>query len=222
LLMALIWGRKDRVRQAEAVLQYAPSAGGPRRLPLVFAFLLALMIYGGIEMPTLPKVVGMVALALGLALTAAKSMDRDELMSWLRETGLLVKLVVPVLVPAVLIIGAIAYYTPILFIDKYLGYRNPFATVYSAVFGSLMYFPILTEVAFVKAFLKNHMDVGPAFALLLTGSGLSLPGMILIGRAMGAGRVVTYVLIVLALVLVTSAIFAQSIGAYICPCQSGP
>jgi len=222
LLMALIWGRKDRVRQAEAVLQYAPSAGGPRRLPLVFAFLLALMIYGGIEMPTLPKVVGMVALALGLALTAAKSMDRDELMSWLRETGLLVKLVVPVLVPAVLIIGAIAYYTPILFIDKYLGYRNPFATVYSAVFGSLMYFPILTDVAFVKAFLKNHMDVGPAFALLLTGSGLSLPGMILIGRAMGAGRVVTYVLIVLALVLVTSAIFAQSIGAYICPCQSGP
>lgn len=220
LLMALVWGRKDRIRQAEAALEFAPIDGGPKRLPLVFAFLLALMIYGGIEMPTLPKAIGMVALGLGLLLTVAKSMDRDQVMSWLHETGLLVKLVVPILVPAVLIIGAIAHFTPLLFIDKYLGYRNPFATLYAALFGSLMYFPILTEVAFTKAFLKNHMDVGPAFSVLLTGSGLSLPGMILIGRAMGIWRVVTYVLILLILVLIVSAIFAQSIGAYICPCQN--
>jgi len=220
LLMALIWGRRDRVRQAEAALQFAPVEGGPRRLPLVFGFLLALMVYGGIEMPTMPKVAGMVALALGLVLTVARSMDRDQLMSWLRETGLLVKLVVPILVPAVLIIGAIAHFTPLAFISHYLGYRNPFATLYATLFGALMYFPILTEVAFTKAFLKNSMDVGPAFALLMTGAGLSLPGMILIGRAMGLWRMVTYVLVLIALVMVAAWLFTQSIGLYICPCQS--
>jgi len=64
------------------------------------------------------------------------------------------------------------------------------------------------------------MDVGPAFALLMTGAGLSLPGMILIGRAMGLWRMVTYVLVLIALVMVAAWLFTQSIGLYICPCQS--
>jgi len=55
-----------------------------------------------------------------------------------------------------------------------------------------MYFPILTEIPFVKAFLKQGMGVAPAMAILLGGPGVSLPGAILIARFFGWKKMLVY------------------------------
>jgi len=94
------------------------------------------------------------------------------------------------------------------------------ATLSASLFGSLMYFPVLTEVAFTKAFLKVfQIGVGPAVALLLTGPGLSLPGMILIQRYVGLKKVIVYWLVMVTLSTTAAYIFGNVVGPYICSCQ---
>ena len=81
-----------------------------------------------------------------------------------------------------------------------------------------MYFPILTEVVFVKAFLKLGMDVGPALAILLAGAGTSLPGFILIGRFVGWKKVSVYFVLSVAFELLFATAIAMFLGDYICAC----
>jgi uncharacterized membrane protein YraQ (UPF0718 family) len=89
-----------------------------------------------------------------------------------------------------------------------------------ATFGSFMYFPILTEVAFTKAFLRLN-DLPPALGLilLLTGSGLSLPGMILVARAIGVNKVAVYVVTLIILTALTGLIGYHVQLKYMCPCM---
>ena len=93
------------------------------------------------------------------------------------------------------------------------------ANLGAALFGSLMYFPMLTEVAFAKALLKvMGVGVGPAMALILTAPGLSLPGMIILHRIVGWKRLVAYSLVVTVLATAAGYFFGSQWGAYICSC----
>ena len=93
----------------------------------------------------------------------------------------------------------------------------------AAVFGSIMYFPILTEVPFTKALLKdNIIAVGPALALLINGPGVSLPGAILIGRVFGWKKAVLYEALEMLLGGTVGLLFGKIHGDYTCPCQTGP
>ena len=139
-----------------------------------------------------------------------------------------VKLVVPVLLPAVLIIGAIAAFIDVKLVYRLVGTVPENAGIWdqlrpiaiAAVSTKLMYFPILTEVAFTKAFLKLGMGVGPALAILLTGPGTSLPGMILIGRSIGWTKAVAYEALVVLATVAYAGLFAGEIGRYICACMN--
>jgi uncharacterized membrane protein YraQ (UPF0718 family) len=81
-----------------------------------------------------------------------------------------------------------------------------------------MYFPILTEVPFVKMFLQLGMGVGPGLALLLTGPGLSLPGMIIVRQVLGTRKLLAYVGLMILGVTLTAWLFSVWMGDYLCPC----
>ena len=93
-------------------------------------------------------------------------------------------------------------------------------TFLAALFGAVMYFPILTEVAFVKGLLLQQVAVAPALAILLTGPGLSLPGLILVRRVAGIKKMVVYFCLMVILATAISYLFGQIYGRYLCTCQA--
>ena len=241
LLMTLMFRREARQLREDQAAMPVPDGHMERRLWLLFGILLAMVVFGswqsdvvfppaGSEHP--PSAWWPLALGLGL-LTAAlvalmhKSYAADERQAFLSESWGLVKLVVPVLLPAVLIIGAIATFVDVKLVYRLVGQAPAGSGLWAAfrpillgsAFGELMYFPILTEVAFTKAFLKLGMDVGPALALLIAGPGSSFPGFIIIARAIGWRKAALYEVVVIAITALYAAVFASRIGSYICSCM---
>jgi len=227
--MALLFRGHAAEADAPAVqtVRTAPDTESHRRIWLLFALLLGLVVFGAIETGWLVKLVGMLAIAAATAALLGISFRPEEIRTWAAETWRLIKLVVPVLLPAVLVIGAIAAFIDIKLVYRMLGpapegsgfLREMQPILVADVFGALMYFPILSEVAFTKAFLKLGMDVGPALAVLLTGAGLSLPGMFIVARAVGWRKVIVYQCIVIVLTAALAAFFASEVGQYICACM---
>ena len=230
LLMALLF-RKDAAEQREqaaaAKARLADAQGSHAHVWGLFGLLLAAVVYGAWEMPWTPKILGMVALAAVIALLVWRRFEAEEVKQWMTETYGLVKLVIPVLLPAVVIIGALAAYVDVKLVYHLVGpapsdasyLRELRPIVIADLFGALMYFPILSEVAFAKAFLKLGMEVGPALAVLLTGAGLSLPGAVIVARAIGWRKVLVYQALVIVIAGAFAAFFGSEIGQYICACM---
>jgi uncharacterized membrane protein YraQ (UPF0718 family) len=182
--------------------------------------------------------------ALLVALFAWRRFERSELREWAGETWGLVKLVIPILIPSILIIAFVASRIPIhayevlnegstladwddaLFTGTSFTETEAFQTLRSTslggVFGSLMYFPILMEIVTTKTLLKEiSLGTGAALALLLTGPGLSLPGGIMVARAIGTRKVAVYMLLVMVMAIVAGLLFFQIVGRYECVCKEG-
>ena len=223
----------------EATVAAAGQAKLEGRLWALFGTLAVAVVFGAWEMPWTPKLIGVgvfAVLLVALALWLFESYERQE---WLHETWGLVKLVVPVLLPAVLIIGLLATYIDVKLVYHLVGAPTDLAPahdlaghlhnfwanfrpiLFADLFGEVMYFPILTEVAFTKAFLKLGMTVGPALALLLTGPGTSLPGAIIVARAVGWKKAVVFELLCVVFTAIFALIFVGQIGQYICSCMMG-
>jgi uncharacterized membrane protein YraQ (UPF0718 family) len=83
-----------------------------------------------------------------------------------------------------------------------------------------MYFPMLTEIAFVKGLLIYRFAVGPTLALLLGGPGLSLPGLLLVARVAGWKKAIAYWLITLVLITLVAYALGSFWGDYMCPCTT--
>jgi len=218
LLMAWLFARQECTRTDD--LYYGDETGkaaGP--LLALVGLLLASVVLGGLDNLAFGVRLGLVA---GVFAVIAGVLRRwftpAEVRNWLGHTWKLVKLVLPILLPAVFVIGILSRYVPLNWVYGLVG-RNTLPSIFGAtVFGSLMYFPILTEVPFVKMFLQLGMGVGPGLALLLTGPGLSLPGMLIVRKVLGTQRLLAYVGLLILLVTLTGWLFSAFIGDYICPC----
>lgn len=228
--MSLAFRREGRARREQAALQALQSPEqdtGGARVWALFVLLLLLVGYGAWGLPWTPRLIGCGILAMAIAGLIWWRFTADDLRNWATETWGLVRLVVPILLPAVLIIGAAAAFTDIKVVDRWLGasaaggWLGEMQPVLAAdVFGALMYFPILTEVAFAKALLKEFfVKPAPALAVLLTGAGLSLPGLFIVGRAVGWRKAAVYELLVIALTTGLCWLFASEVGEYICKCM---
>ena len=242
LLMTLIYRREAKdLHETQAVADFADDDGITPRLWGLFALLLAMVIFGSWQSDVVfpppganhlpgswvPLAVGLGVLTVALVCVMLEAFSADERQTWLAESYSLVKLVVPVLLPAVLIIGAIATFIDVKLVYHLVGaapagsgwWGTTRPILIGSVFGELMYFPILTEVAFTKAFLKLGMDVGPALALLIAGPGSSLPGFIIVARAIGWAKALIYEVLVILVTAAYALVFASKIGDYICSCM---
>ncbi len=233
IMMAFVFRREEAAREKEAQAAAALSVHThpTKRIVTLFALLFAMMIIGSIKQTEISlltwpiKIAVMVGIAGLTAFLSWKWFDVEELKDWGMETWKLVRVIVPVLIVSVLIIGYIATAVKLTTLQK-LGITsstgdNIWSALIVATFGSFMYFPILSEVAFTKAFLKmNDLETGLALILLLTGSGLSLPGMYLIARAIGVKKVAVYVGVLILLTAVAGLLFGKYIGDFVCPCVS--
>ncbi len=219
--MARVFGRHkgnphhDKVR-AEAL----PFASSPGAVAVLFAILLALLVLGSIRI-SWPVRFGLTAPPLLLLVVlASRVLDRVQTRQWLRETVRLLVQVIPILIPAVLVMGLLAQWAPLDVTRSLAGKNSLGMNLGAATTGAFMYFPIMTEVAFVKTLLKiMDLSIGPAMALLLTAPGLSLPGMLIVRKDIGLKRLAIYVGTIVVLSTIAGMFFGSTWGAYLCSCK---
>lgn len=220
LLMARIFGERQDHKPPTADLGSISMGPSGRVTTAILGLLLYLLVansfHFGLATNLLLAAPGVVALIV----VCIVGLRRDHVELWARETWRLLMKVIPILIPAVLIIGFAAQHVPLTATRWLSGSNGILRNFVAALFGSLMYFPILTEVPFVKTMLKvMGMGIGPGMALLLTAPGLSLPGMIIVSREIGWKRLSVYVVCILLLATLTGWFFGSEWGAYICNCQ---
>lgn len=220
VLMARLFGQ-GRLEGGAPLAALPADGAGPGRgaTGTLLAALLYLLVVGAFRVSPVTRLALTAPAALAIVAVAVFKLGRSNTRLWLRETWGLIRLVVPILLPAVLIIGLLAMHTPLTVTRWMSGNNSLGANAGAALFGSLMYFPILTEVALAKALLKvMGAGIGPVMALILTAPGLSLPGMIILRNVVGWKRLLTYVGIVTVLAALAGALFGSQWGAYICSC----
>jgi len=210
------------------------------RLIFLFGILFAILIIGSSlgslgssaiidKTGTRLKIMAFCVLVILLIGLVASKFKKFEVLDWLKQTFKLIKMIVPLFIISILVIGVIAKYVDIHWIHNLLTAKKDVlgnrlfmptlrTTFFGTLFGELMYFPILSEVIFTKAFLKLGMDIGPALAILLAGAGTSLPGFILIRKFVGWKKLGAYFMASVILELAFATIIAMSIGDYICAC----
>lgn len=161
-------------------------------LGLLVASLLApnYLIQGG---PYSRKVIVWATATLLVAAYAGWKKTREEIRRWLEETWWFVRIIFPLLLLGVFIVGIIGAALPRTWIEGYLGGSGLLASFFATMLGSISYFATMTEAPFVHTLMGLGMGKGPALALLLTGPGLSLPNWLAIGRVFGAKKAAVYV-----------------------------
>lgn len=200
LAMALLFRRREaaRPRPAGAAARVRGLRRPWRAAGTLGALVLALLL-GASPLPTALRVALSVALLAGLATVHLVWLDRDDFYDWMTETYKLLKLVVPLLLLAVLLIAVVAKVVPVGALTALMGDNGPLSTVTASVFGALMYFPILSEVVLAKTLLVQGVAAGPVFSILLSGAGLSLPGILLVRTVLGGRETVAYLVLLVAL-----------------------
>ena len=219
-VMACVFGREQRGVAPTATVGVLSSDASVEPAMTVTGLLLALLVLGSIEMGIGVRAIITLPLFGAVVGVAYFWLDRDRCVVWLREAGGLVLRVIPILVPAVIAIGYLAQKVP-LTATRWLSGSNGFgANGGAALLGALMYFPIMTETAFTKTLLKvMGISTGPAMAILLTAPGLSLPGMVIVGREIGIRKLLTYVFVLVCLATACGVFFGSNWGSYLCNCE---
>jgi len=128
------------------------------------------------------------------AIYAWKALTSEEIKSFLRETWWFMKLIFPLLLVGVFLVGVLGKLLPEDWITHWLGGNGVMASFIATTIGAVSYFATMTEAPFVDTLMKLGMGKGPALALLLTGPGLSLPNWIAIARVFGIKKSFVYVI----------------------------
>ncbi len=132
-------------------------------------------------------------LTLATAAYAWWTLSKDQIVQWLQETWWFVRIIFPLLLAGVFLVGVIGYLLPEAWIREWLGGNSLSASFLATLIGAVSYFATMTEAPFVDTLMNMGMGQGPALALLLTGPGLSLPNWLAIARVFGVRQALVYV-----------------------------
>lgn len=246
--MALVFRREERARQEQVynnpgIALVEQPAEETRRAGIFLGALVLIMLLGAWKSldAYLPGALGQY-LRLGVVLISLAAMaglavrwfGKEEAVEWGRQTWYLVRMILPIFIVVVLLTALIVSRIPVSWVMPTAAEQGglkfghpqgnqPLPVFLAAVFATLMYFPMLTEVVFAKGLLLQKFAVGPALALLLGGPGLSLPGLILISRVVGWKKTVVYWALMVSLITLVALAFGTYYGKYLCSCQlQGP
>jgi uncharacterized membrane protein YraQ (UPF0718 family) len=136
--------------------------------------------------------VGMVIIAV----YAFKVKPMEEIHNWMRETWWFVRIILPLLLAGVFVVGVIGRLLPQQWVENWLGGSGVFPSFLATIIGQIMYMATMTEAPFIHKMLGLGMGKGPALALLLTGPGMSLPNILAIIKVFGFKRGMVYVFLI--------------------------
>lgn len=146
-----------------------------------------------LEGPYLHKVYVWAAAMAAVITYARLTKKSEEIRRWLSESLWFVKIIFPLLLLGVFLIGIIGAILPEEWIKTWLGGEGLLQSFLATLIGAISYFATMTEAPFVHTLMSLGMGKGPALSLLLTGPGLSLPNWLAIARTFGVKKTLVYV-----------------------------
>jgi hypothetical protein len=134
-----------------------------------------------------------VPLLCAALLPQTRRFDAWDMQQWLWETWRFVKMIFPLLVVGVFLVGVIRIFIRPEWIQAVAGANTLLANLAGVVFGVFMYFPTLVEVPIARMFLSLGMHPGPLIAYLMADPELSLQSILITAAIIGKLKAWTYV-----------------------------
>lgn len=119
-------------------------------------------------------------------------LSKEERKSWWEETINFTTDIIPLLLIGVFTAGAITHLIPQEQFQEFLGQNTLLTNFVAVLFGAIAYFPALVEVPIAENFLNLGMDKGPLMAYMLADPVLSLQGLLIISKLIGAKKTLVY------------------------------
>ncbi len=159
---------------------------------LIFAALGVQATAGGLNLVVTGRSIAVVAL-LALLVPLARRFDAWDVQQWLWETWRFVRMIFPLLIAGVFLVGVIRLFIRPEWIQAIAGANTVAANLAGVVFGVFMYFPTLVEVPIAKMFLSLGMHPGPLIAYLMADPELSLQSILITSVIIGKLKAWAYV-----------------------------
>jgi hypothetical protein len=177
---------------------------------LVFAALGVRVTESGLFLALTGRSLAVAALCL-LLVPLARRFDAWDVQQWLWETWRFVKMIFPLLIVGVFLVGVVRAFIEPEWIQAVAGANTLLANLAGVVFGVFMYFPTLVEVPIAKMFLSLGMHPGPLIAYLMADPELSLQSILITAAIIGKLKAWTYV----GLVALFSTLAGLAYGAWV-------
>lgn len=177
---------------------------------LVFAAMGVQVTPSGLNLTITGRTLAVIVSSLAL-LPQARRFEAWDVQQWLWETWRFVKMIFPLLIVGVFLVGVIRVFIQPEWIRAIAGANTLLANMAGVVFGVFMYFPTLVEVPIAKMFLSLGMHPGPLIAYLMADPELSLQSILITSAIIGKLRAWTYV----GLVALFSTLAGLTYGAWV-------
>ncbi|GAB1393845.1 hypothetical protein MASR1M60_20090 [Rhodocyclaceae bacterium] len=194
----------------EGFNRMTPIALGLTVATLAFAALGVKVGETGIEIIVTGRTLAVILLSVAVW-PLARRFDPWEMQQWLWETWRFVKMIFPLLVVGVFLVGVIRSFIQPEWIQAVAGSNTVLANLAGVAFGVFMYFPTLVEVPIAKMFLSLGMHPGPLIAYLMADPELSLQSILITSAIIGKLKAWTYV----GLVALFSTVAGLAYGAWV-------
>ncbi|GGP68538.1 permease [Shewanella saliphila] len=125
----------------------------------------------------------------------------------MRAALALFKRIIPYVLLGAFISGLSAAYLPAELVEKYVGGDSLQAIIIAAVIGIPLYLRIEMAIPLLNVLILKGMGLGPALALIIGGTGASLPEIALVSSVLKRKAVIAFVTIVLTTAIVGGMIF---------------
>lgn len=125
----------------------------------------------------------------------------------LRFALALFKKIIPYVLLGALISGLSAAYLPSELVEKYVGGDTILSILIAAVIGVPLYLRIEMAIPLLNVLIVKGMGLGPAMALIVGGTGASLPEIALVSSVLKPKAVVAFVAIVLTTAIIAGLLF---------------
>lgn len=195
-VMAYAFRREEKERVPAFQMNGGRTALIDRRSLILLVLLVVWLLAPNYIVTRGPYWQKVVVWAVGLVIVAAyawKAIELEKIKSWLRETWWFVRMIFPLLLLGVFIVGIIGAILPQQWIETWLGGAGLRQSFLATMIGAISYFATMTEAPFVDTLMNLGMGKGPALALLLTGPGISLPNWLAIARVFGVKKALVYI-----------------------------
>ncbi len=186
------------------------TALGLTAATLVFAALGVRANESGLALTVTGRTLAVTGLCAAI-LPLARRFDAWDMQQWLWETWRFIRMIFPLLVVGVFLVGVIRSFIQPEWIQYVAGSNTVLANLAGVVFGVFMYFPTLVEVPIAKMFLSLGMHPGPLIAYLMADPELSLQSILITSAIIGKLKAWTYV----GLVALFSTIAGLTYGAWV-------
>jgi len=198
LIMQLVFGNSHKSAEKLKTINQETTLSG-KKSKYFWLNLLAILIIGTAPISNQIKIPSVSVLTFLHLLITFKYLDMKQRLAWWRETLKFFKQILPLLFFGVFIASAITSLIPQDQFQILTSQNNLLTNFLAVLFGALVYFPALVEVPIAESFMKLGMHRGPLMAYLLADPVLSLQGLLIIGKFLGAKKTLIYTLLIVVL-----------------------